>query len=135
MKLCKDKAILKRLIGGEMIRAWGEIDGYTYKPDRNGATVSVLNQASRALTRAMRPCYLVKVNRYDKDTPHIEEYRKGMVFNFQASFAIPVNDPELLRLLEERDTAEYTGTSADSVRVDAIYKQMGELGGEILSWC
>ena len=57
-----------------------------------------------------------------------------MVFNFAASFALPVNDPELLALLKERASAEYTGTSDDAKRIDAIYKRMDELGGQILSW-
>jgi hypothetical protein len=135
MRLCRDLELLKRLSAGEVTTAWGEIDGYSHKMRKDGVRNSLVNQLSRAKIRALRPCFIVKVNRYNKADPFAREYRRGMVCNFDGSFVLKTYDVELVRLLEERDGAQYTGTADDARRVEAIYTRMEALGGEILSWC
>lgn len=101
----------------------------------NGYRNPVINQLSRATVRLNRPCYIWRVNRYNKEKEAIaSEYRKGMVFNYGGCFVTKERDADLLRLIEEREAAPYTGTAADLVRVNAIHNRLAEIGGVTLHW-
>jgi hypothetical protein len=102
-----------------------------------------VNDASRRLVAAMREthgsCWLGIINRYShhgdtERTPWIWEWDSSLLYNFGCSFVIPKPDGELVRLLRERYDAEYTGTAADSVRMDAIFDRIYALGGCYLTW-
>jgi hypothetical protein len=139
MKLCKDIKLLDHLAGREVVQAYGQIDGYTYKyKGRKEARCSLVNQVSRATIRAMKPCYIVKVNLYGderKKKDHIlTEYRKGMVYNFAGSIVIPAHDEKLIELIHQRDIAPYTGTGDDAKRITEIYNHIEKIGGKTLHW-
>ena len=60
----------------------------------------IQNALARVLIRKMRKdghgkCYLGKYNRNDSDPYGLQEYRHGMIYNFQYSFVIPEFDPAL----------------------------------------
>lgn len=137
MKLCKDLTILNKIQSGEIHRAYGQIDGFSYK-ERHDCRCSTVNQVSRAKIRAMRPCYIIRVNLYDDHRKKKDfiatEYTSGRVYNFAGSFVIRERDEQLIDLIHARDCAPYTGTFDDSQRVEAIYNRMEEFKGEILSW-
>lgn len=134
MTFCKDK----KKIATETVRCLiAEHHGLTgpVKDREDGCCEPVVNQLSRATIRVNRPCYIWRVNRYDRSKhPIATEYRKGMVFNFEGSFVTKEKDPELLRLLEEREAAIYTGVMDDSARIDAIFARMTAVGGVTLHW-
>jgi len=75
-----------------------------------------------------------KINRTERVGSPIEKYTSQKVFNFQYDFIIPQHDPELERLLLEREQATYTGTKEDTVRLDKIYVRVKQLGGNYLYW-
>lgn len=84
-------------------------------------------------------CYLGKVNLYDNDRGQksaiLCKYVTGQrVYNFSYSFMIPCYDAELVKMIYDRDVAEYTGTKADYIRVDAIHARVEKLGGMQLIW-
>lgn len=105
-----------------------------------------LNDRQRQVIQAMADensgeCWLAKVNlyRYDPDYEHkrlhpLWKWDGGLVYNFGSSFVLPRYDAEFERLLVERNTAEYTTTTEDYRRIQAIYKRAEEVGAEILIW-
>src|SRR6185503_13272374 len=66
--------------------------------------------------------FLGKINLYDGDSGDLWRYvdpshstyeAKDKVYNFGADFAVPVNDPVLVKMIKDRRVAQYTGTQAD----------------------
>lgn len=99
------------------------------------------NKFSRSIVRAYRrehgQAWLGKINLYGEERHkdyHLTEYKKGMVFNFEYSFAVPCKDAELERLIIERDNAAYEGTASDIPMVERIMTRITELGGVHLRW-
>lgn len=71
----------------------------------------------------------------DHDTGDLKVYKLGdFIYNFGASFAVPVNDAVLVKMIKDRSTAEYTGTKADYPLVTAIIDRVTEIGGILLIW-
>lgn len=138
MKLLSDSKTLARITVNELDTAYGTIHGGNKKYRDNDTVSSIINQASRAVIRSMRPCFIGCVNLYGEDRGKkesiLKEYKKGMVFNFGGSFVIPAYDEELVELILARDTAPYTGTADDAVRVNAIYDRLEQLGAKTLHW-
>jgi len=96
-----------------------------------------VNDASRKIIdeyAKMGDCWLIKVNRYSDKDKLMWKYEGDFVYNFGADYVVPVHDKDLEQLLIERDEAEYTGTAADSVRIDKIIDRVIEIGGSILIW-
>ena len=130
-------AEVQELIHGNFRRGEHEMEaGFHYPND--------LNDNQRLLIQAFADehsgkCWLGVVNIYrDWHPEHSEhplwQWDGGLVYNFGARFVIPDYDAELERLILERDRAPYTGTAADSMRVDAIFARIAALGGHYLFW-
>lgn len=137
MILCSDKGKLTRVSVAAIIQQWNDLTGPT-KERKDGCVTYVANQASRALIRSWRPCWIGKINLYGdmrgKKECILEEYKSGKVYNFSCSFIIPQYDEELVRLILERDTSEYTTATDDGKKVDVIFARIEELGGTTLHW-
>jgi hypothetical protein len=58
----------------------------------------------------------------------------SLVRNFACDFVVPTNDAELVRLIEQRRDAEYTGCAADSKHINAIMNRVQALGGYHFLW-
>lgn len=100
-----------------------------------------INDISREVIAAMKAeygtCFLGKVNLYGEERKKeykLVEYTGQMVYNFEYGFCLPCYDAELERMINERDKAEYTGTSDDSKRVSAIVDRIYSLNGKNLFW-
>ena len=65
---------------------------------------------------------------------HLGVDGEAPIYNFGASFVMPMPDAELERLILERLGAPYTGTREDSKRVEAILARLEEVGGIHLTW-
>ncbi len=74
------------------------------------------------------------VNRYDRKRNFLQKYNGEKVLNFEWEFIIPQHDAELLRLLQVREQATYTGTKADVERLTPIWARIEQLGGLYLIW-
>jgi len=100
----------------------------------------VVNRWSRAIVRAMRRekgvAWIGNINIYEetRGKPVIQEYRKGMVFNFEVAFVLPVFDQILQDMILARDMSKYTTSSADYKRIIEIFKRIEEVGGLSLIW-
>lgn len=96
------------------------------------------NDAQRTRLAAYRAehgrVWIGKVNIYPPARAELSEYTGQMVHNFEADYAVPKPDPDLLRLIIERDEAPYTSTTDDGPRIDAIFARIAELGGLLLTW-
>jgi hypothetical protein len=120
----------------EFMRSVSEGDGWPCEADND------LNDACRSLVAAIAAehgeAWLGLINLYGEKrhgaSPYIWKWDGSTVLNFSCAFVLPRHDVELERLIRERDDAEYTGTSADAVRVDAIFKRLEEAGGHHLFW-
>jgi hypothetical protein len=101
-----------------------------------------INDISRAKIAACAEIWpevwLGHVNLYGDDRHGgkaiMQKWEGELVYNFEYAFAIPGHDAELEKLIRDRDDAEYTGTTDDYKRVDAIFARIETLGGETLSW-
>lgn len=100
-----------------------------------------LNESNRRLIRTMHDAYgqawLGKINLYtDQDRIRIMwQYDPAiLVCNFEAGFVVPQYDAELERLVQERDRADYEGTSKDAERLEVIMNRLHEIGGHHLIW-
>lgn len=101
-----------------------------------------VNNANRRVIKAMAEAHgeawLGKINLYGEERhgghPIMWKWDGGMVYNFDAALVAPAYDEELVRLIKERDDAEYTGTKADAERVDKIQARLDEIGGVHLFW-
>lgn len=118
------------------IEAIREGDGYSPPEAHEG-----LNQANRTLILAMHEelgqAWLGKINLHsDEDRRRIMwQYDPAEpIYNFGASFVVPMCDAELERLIRERDQAPYEGTKKDYERVETIMARITELGGHHLVW-
>jgi hypothetical protein len=120
----------------EIVRSIQEGGGWCVESDE------YMNEAQRRLIDAMAEhygtVYLGSVNLYGEDRHKpivLRKYPDGeIVYNFSASFVVPTDDEVLKRLIYERDNAEYTGTTEDAVRVEAIHDRIKEIGGYTLIW-
>ena len=100
-----------------------------------------INDASRNIVRAVIKvyghAYVCRINRS-------EEEQKQPVFrlienadevkNFDASYVLAEPDPELERLLLEREASPYTGMRDDKTRIDQIADHALEIGSVDLLW-
>lgn len=100
-----------------------------------------INQASRDLIKAFidthGSCVTYKVNRYggEKTKPIFKKVCDASeVKNFGASFVLESRDPELERMLLEREASPYTGATEDATRIKQIHLRVHEIDGEILLW-
>jgi hypothetical protein len=101
-----------------------------------------VNNANRRVVAAMAEAHgeawLGKINLYGNERhgghPVMWKWDGGTVYNFDAAFVVPAFDEELVRLVKERDDAEYTGTKDDAVRVEAIMQRITDIGGVHLFW-
>jgi hypothetical protein len=80
--------------------------------------------------------WLGKINLHNEDRRRIMWQYDPVepIYNFGASFVVPAYDPELERLIRERDQAPYEGTAKDRVRVGAIMERLTAIGGHHLTW-
>lgn len=81
-------------------------------------------------------CWLGNINLYDsnRDKPVMWQWNGDFVYNYGCSFVVPQYDAELERLILERDTAPYTGTMEDAIRVKKIIDRVFDIGGKCLIW-
>lgn len=108
-----------------------------------GGVDNTINNANRKLIKVMAETHggevwLGKINLYDADRknnlPIMWKWDGDLVHNFDCAFAVPAYDEELVRLVKERDEAEYTGTREDAVRVEKIMARITDIGGVSLVW-
>lgn len=100
------------------------------------------NKITRAKIRAyMRKhggtIYLGNINYYgtERHKEHkLTKYTAGMVLNFSHTFMVPYEDEILMRLINDRDNAPYTGSSDDYRRVEEIMTCIESIQGECLIW-
>lgn len=126
---------LRRAMGQNLVRCERE-DGSIPESD------SVTNALSRALIVAMRrengQAWLYQINLYGESRGRreaiCEEFTGQMVYNFHCGAVAPVKDEQLIDLIHERDTAEYTGTKADAERLDRIMDRLAAIKGDHLFW-
>ena len=102
---------------------------------------SDVNNASRAVVLAMldehSQAWLGWVNLYPetRGARVMWQWTRGeMLHNFGAHFVAPVYDDGLVRLIVERDCAEYDGTNVDSKRLEPIFHRLRQIGGTKLIW-
>lgn len=98
-----------------------------------------LNDAQRDLIDAMVEAngvaYLGDCDPPKNEPVKFSEYTgEGIVYNFGASFVVPVDDQQLKELLHERVNTPYTGTKQDYKFVEAIHDRIREIGGYVLTW-
>ena len=101
-----------------------------------------INDISRAKIQAVselwQEVWLGHINLYGKDRHGgraiMEKWEGELVYNFEYAFCIPCHDAELEKLISDRDNAEYTGTTDDWNRIEAIFTRIEALGGETLAW-
>lgn len=93
-----------------------------------------------AMLKESGECWLGKVNLYSEDPlpfklTKYEANGKVNLYNFSFDFCIPVHDPVLERMINERATCtlRYSG-DRDMKRIKAIYDRIEELKGHILAW-
>lgn len=105
----------------------------------SGLPICIQNQKQRHIIRKFRQehgrAFLGIINRYEKGPQHwMWEYMRGIVHNFECAFVSPRKDAKLEKLLEERYTAEYTGTLEDAKRLNTIFARMDKIGAVVLAW-
>ena len=100
-----------------------------------------INDISRAkieeASKIWPEVYLGKVNLYGDErqkTYEMVKYTGQKVYNFEYSFIVPVKDPELEKMIDNRDKSVYTGTSADYIMIKEIHAKMESIGGINLIW-
>jgi hypothetical protein len=100
-----------------------------------------INDASRNIIRAViKVCGHAYVAQINRD----EEERKQPLFrmienadevkNFGATYVLAEPDPEMERLMLEREASPYTGMRDDAARIDAIAERAIEIGAIDLIW-
>ena len=106
--------------------------------DKHEADLAAHNERTRAHLAAYLAghsrVWIGKINIHPPAHAELVAYTGQMVHNFEADFAVPKPDPELLRLIIERAESPYTSTTADGPRIDEIFAHIEELGGLILTW-
>ena len=131
----KMKALIKNEL--EIFKQARGMGGYPTEFDTeiNDITVEKIKMFA-ALNNNGSGCYLGKINRYseDKGKPYLVPYDGQRVFNFEYGFMLPVYDEKLAEMIRDREHAEYTGTKADFVLIEAIMGRIQELGGIHLFW-
>lgn len=101
-----------------------------------------LNEANRRVIRAMfdthGEAWLGYINLHGGDRGNPEKamwkWDGSTIYTFGCSFVLPKFDEELLRLIMERDGAQYKTTDADVSRIDAIMDRIEIAGGVHLMW-
>ncbi len=94
----------------------------------------IQNALARLIIRKVRnagngKCYLGRYSRNKWDPYGLQEYRHGMVYNFQYDFVIPEFDPQIQDWL-----LEYQHHSDQFTLVEKIGERVMELNGAILFW-
>ena len=94
----------------------------------------IQNALARAAIRKMREeghgrCYLGKYNRDNGEPSGLQEYRHGMIRNFQYDFAIPEFDLQIQDWL-----LEYQKHSGNHSLIDKITGRILDLNGCIVFW-
>ena len=94
----------------------------------------VENALARAVIRKVREaghgkCYLGRYSRNENDPYGLQEYRHGMIYNFQYDFVIPKFDPQIQEWL-----LEYQHKSGPFSHVEKIGNRVLDLNGFFLFW-
>jgi hypothetical protein len=100
-----------------------------------------INDASRGIVAAViKVCghaYIAQINRStDEQKKPVFVYIEAAaeVKNFDGSWVFARPDPDLEKLLLEREAASYSGMRDDAKRIDAITDRAVEIGGLTLIW-
>ena len=117
------------------LNAWKNGDYFPteFQPETNDITRSMIS----AFAGEHGQVWLGQINLYGKDRGQKAPILKpctGFVYNFEASFIVPVYDQLLVDMIYDRDIAKYTGTKSDSIRVGHIMDRIEQLGGLMLHW-
>ncbi|MEC4685405.1 MAG: hypothetical protein VST71_06710 [Nitrospirota bacterium] len=80
--------------------------------------------------------WLGRINCYKKDegVPYLVKYEGQKIYNFEYEFMVPCCDDLLMKLIKERDAAEYTGANDDCKRLSEIIGRINKLGGKHFVW-
>ncbi len=94
----------------------------------------IQNALARLIIRKVRnagngKCYLGRYNRNEWDQYGLQEYRHGMVYNFQYDFVIPTFDPQIQEWL-----LEYQHKSGQFSLVEKIGERVQEMNGFTIFW-
>ena len=94
----------------------------------------IQNALARAVIRKVREaghgkCYLGRYNRNEWDPYGLQEYRHGMVYNFQYDFVIPTFDPQIQEWL-----LEYQHHHEPFTLIEKIGNRVLEMNGYIVFW-
>ena len=94
----------------------------------------IQNALARAVIRKVRnagngKCYLGRYSRNEWDPYGLQEYRHGMVYNFQYDFVIPEFDPQIQEWL-----LEYQHHHEPFTLIEKIGDQVLEMNGFIIFW-
>jgi predicted MPP superfamily phosphohydrolase len=95
----------------------------------------------RALKREYGKCYIGNVNYYNKQRENIDnepiltEYKKGMVYNFGCTFAIPVYSVDLVKLIRNYNKPHERLSNRSIIKeIEEIFNKVEELNGIYLNW-
>ena len=94
----------------------------------------VENALARAVIRKVRQagygkCYLGRYSRNENDPYGLQEYRHGMIYNFQYDFVIPTFDPQIQEWL-----LEYQHHHEPFTLIEKIEDRVQDLQGFIIFW-
>lgn len=117
---------------------------YFYRHRENGSSSEFdpsINDISRARIAAYYKqhgqCFLIKINDYncDRRNPQITytPYTGQLIYNFEFSLALPVEDEQLRELIVEQNR-EHPTLSGLTERVKAIFERVEVLHGITLHW-
>ena len=94
-----------------------------------------LNTAARRVIKAMHADHgSAVIYPITKTSPPIEWDGDGPLYNFCASFVMPVRVASVDALVEARRVAPYTTTQGDSTLIDAIFLEAAKHGAVFLIW-
>jgi hypothetical protein len=111
-----------------------------YVTEGNWKQNTISRNKIRSFKSTHKNCFCGKINIYDDrgnidNNPILTEYKKGMIFNFQYAFCVPVKDKELINLIKNynREHVSYN-SSVIMNEIDTIMKRIEELNGINLLW-
>jgi len=109
-------------------------------PEANEDLNSNSSQIPFAMLKESGECWLGKVNLYsEKDIPFkLTQYKadgKVNLYNFSFDFCIPIHDPILEKMINDRATCtDPYSMKKDMAKIKTIYDRIEELNGHILAW-
>jgi len=110
----------------------GGVSGIT-EFDQEQNTIS--RNKIRAYKNEFGVCYLGKINKYDNSEPILEEYIRGIVYNFEYDFAIPEYNSEIAEMIEQYNKPKEQFNSKHIMNsIKDIYNKIDELNGIFLRW-